>query len=259
MMAEVPAGHINLAGRVAVITGGNGGIGLGLARGVARAGANVAIWGRSESKNAAAQAELEGLGAKVLSLRCDVSAEDEVSRAFAETVEILGAVDAFFANAGITGSSPFVEMTFAEWRRVLSVNLDGTFLCLREAARHMVERGSGGSLVAVSSTAAIHGAPRQEHYGTSKTAVLGLIRGLAVELATHRVRCNALLPGWTDTDLLRESKTRRRFVENTTFRTPVKRWAIPEDFETVGAFLADPSITFHTGESMTVDGGYTIF
>jgi NAD(P)-dependent dehydrogenase (short-subunit alcohol dehydrogenase family) len=114
-------------------------------------------------------------------------------------------------------------------------------------------------LIGVSSTASIHGAPRKAHYAVTKAGAIALIRSLAVELARHKVRCNALLPGWTDTDLLADAKTFQKFVDNTTSRTPVRRWGTPEDFEEVAVFLADPTITFHTGDTMIVDGGYTIF
>ena len=124
----------------------------------------------------------------------------------AATLADHGKVDSLFANAGVGGVVPFVDMTLDEWRRVMAVNLDGAFLTLRAAARHLVERGEGGSLVGVSSVSAIHGAPRMEHYAASKTALLALVRGLAVELARHRVRCNALLPGWTDTDMIEAAR-----------------------------------------------------
>src|SRR5699024_1304251 len=138
------------------------------------------------------------------------------------------------------------------------INLDGTFLTLQAAARHMTERGGGGSLVAVSSTSAIHGAPRNEAYGASKTAVLGLVRALAVGLARHEIRVNALLPGWTRTDLAAAGYESDRIREIITGRTPVRRWAEPPELGPPAGFLADPSISFHPGDSLVVDGGYTI-
>ena len=150
-------------------------------------------------------------------------------------------------------------MSLAEWHRVMAVNLDGTFLTFRAAARHMIERGEPGALVAVSSTSAIHGAAAMPHYATSKTALLGLVRALAVQLARHRIRVNALLPGWTDTDLLSGPAQNPKFVEKTLARTPVRRWADPEEFGSVAVWLADPSASFHTGDSVVMDGGYTIF
>jgi NAD(P)-dependent dehydrogenase (short-subunit alcohol dehydrogenase family) len=250
---------IDLSGRIVIVTGGNSGIGLGIARGVARAGASVAIWSRRADRNAGAAAELQELGATAIGVPCDVSDEENVARAMQATLDRFGRLDCLVANAGTAGRHSFADMPLGEWHRVLQVNLDGAFLCLREAARVLVEQGQGGSLVGVSSTSAIHGAPGQQHYAASKTALLAVMRGLAVELARHKIRCNSLLPGWTDTELLTEAKTHEKFVTATISRTPARRWATPQDFETIGAFLADPALLFHTGDSMTVDGGYTIF
>jgi NAD(P)-dependent dehydrogenase (short-subunit alcohol dehydrogenase family) len=249
----------DLSGRVAVVTGGNGGIGLGMASALARAGADIAIWGRNEQKNEAARAELEATGRRVVALVCDVADEAQVVDACATTIAELGQIDALFANAGVGGYARFVDMSLAEWRRVTRVNLDGAFLSLREAARHMVERGEGGALVAVSSTSAVHGAPGMEHYAGSKAALIAIMRALAVELARFRVRCNTILPGWTETDMLRPMAANQKFVDNTVGRTPVRRWGVPDDLGPAAVFLADPSVMFHTGDTLVVDGGYTIF
>lgn len=250
----------DLSGRVVVVTGGNGGIGLGMAAALAEAGADIAIWGTNEEKNERARRELtDAYGRRVEAWRCDVSDEDAVVSTFAAVVESFGKVDSLIANAGIGGGAPFPHMSLAEWRRVMAVNLDGAFLCFREASRHMVERGEGGSLVAVSSTSAIDGAPRMQHYAASKAALLAMIRGLAVELARHGIRCNSLLPGWTDTDMMSLGRENEKFVRNTVGRTPVRRWGLPSDMGPAAVFLADPTNTFHTGDSVVVDGGYTIF
>lgn len=249
-----------LEGEVVLITGGNGGIGLGMARGVADAGARVAIWGRNAEKNAAAVDDLRARGAEAEAFLCDVGSEDEIVKTFAATLQRFGKVDACFANAGVNGNgSAFVDLTLEEWHRVMRVNLDGVMLTLREAARHMVERGEGGALVAVSSTSAYHGAPRNEPYSTGKTALLGLSRGLAVELARHGIRCNALCPGWTDTEILGPAREWEKFVNATVGRTPVRRWADPDEFGPVAVYLAQKSLTFHTGDELVVDGGYTKF
>lgn len=251
----------SLAGRVALVTGGNGGIGLGIAKALVQAGAEVAIWGTNSEKNARAASALEPLSnGKVFTTICNVSDEDQVDRAFQATLGALGKVDAVFANAGVIGRSvrPW-ETSLEEWRRVQSINLDGTFLTLRAAARYLVERGEGGALVVTSSTSAIHGAPSNAAYATSKTGVLGLMRAFSVALARHRVRVNALLPGWTDTDMLRDGKQDEKFVNNTVSRTPVRRWADPSEYGPAAVYLANPDNTFHTGDSLVVDGGYTIF
>jgi NAD(P)-dependent dehydrogenase (short-subunit alcohol dehydrogenase family) len=254
-----------LDGHVAVVTGGNRGIGLGLAEGLVAAGATVAVWARDEVRNIEACAHLDEFGrgveggGRAFGVRCDVSDEAQVAEAMQRTLAELGKVDSLFANAGVGGVSPFVDMSFAEWRRVMAINLDGAFLTLREAARHLVERGEGGALVAISSVSSMHGAPNMEHYAASKTGVLALVRGLAVELARHRVRCNAILPGWTETEMLEPGRSNERWVDATIRRTPVRRWGVPADFREIAAYLADPAHTFHTGSSIVVDGGYTVF
>ena len=251
---------IDLSEKVFVITGGNGGIGLGLAEGIAEAGGSIAIWARNEEKNAHAVKILEDIGVKARSYVCDVSSEENVIATLASTVNDFGRLDGLFANAGRAGTgTPFVETSLEDWRKVTAVNLDGVFLCLREAAKQIISQGSGGSLVAVSSTSAIHGAAGNEAYGTAKTAVTGLVRALAVSLARFHIRVNCLLPGWTVTELASPAFENEYFREVTTKRTPVRRWADPSEFREVGAFLADPSQTFHTGQQVCVDGGYTIF
>jgi hypothetical protein len=251
---------IDLSGRVFVVTGGNSGIGLAMAEGIAGAGGAVAVWGRNEGKNHDAVDRLRDLGTAAEAFRCDVSDEAQVKAAMDDTIAAMGRIDGLFANAGRSGTgTPFLDLPLEEWRAVLDVNLDGVFLTLREAARRLVDQGEGGSLVAVSSTSAIHGAAGNEAYGTAKTAVNGLVRALAVGLARHRVRVNSLLPGWTVTDLASASFENDRFREVTTRRTPVRRWADPAEFREIGAFLADPTLSFHTGQELVVDGGYTVF
>ncbi|MEM7340274.1 MAG: SDR family oxidoreductase [Actinomycetota bacterium] len=251
---------IDLRDRVFVVTGGNGGIGLGMAEGIVDAGGTVAIWGRNEEKNAAALDALSNRGGEAVAYVCDVGDEAQVIETMERTVDDLGRLDGLFANAGRGGTgTPFLDLTLDEWRAVMEINLDGVFLCLREAARRLVDQGEGGSLVAVSSTSAVHGAAGNEAYGTAKTALNGLVRALAVGLARHQIRVNSLLPGWTITDLASAGYENEKFREVTTRRTPARRWADPAEFRAVGAFLADPSQTFHTGQEVTVDGGYTVF
>jgi NAD(P)-dependent dehydrogenase (short-subunit alcohol dehydrogenase family) len=251
---------MTLEGHVALVTGGNSGIGLGLASGLVQAGADVAIWGTSEQKNATAAAELRQSGQRVHTEECDVSDELQVAASFARTVSALGHVDSVFANAGVFGAAQNpLDVTLSDWRRVLAVNLDGAFLTLREGAQHMIARQAGGSLVVVSSISALHGTPTHLPYAVSKSGLLGLTRALSVALARHRIRVNALLPGWTDTALLDLARSDSTFVANTVRRTPVRRWADPAEFGALAVFLADPTTTFHTGDAMVVDGGYTIF
>ena len=173
------ASPIDVSGKVALITGGNGGIGLGMAQALADAGAGVCIWARNEEKNAAAIEQLKASGTDVLALKCDVADEEQVEAAFQATLDHFGKVDGCFANAGIGGGgAPFHEMTTESWRRVLGVNLDGTFFTYRAAVRHMIERGEGGRLVATSSVSSVDGAPRSQHYASSKGGLNAMTRGL---------------------------------------------------------------------------------
>lgn len=250
----------SLAGRSVLITGGNGGIGLGMASACAAAGARIVIWGRDEGKNDVALARLHSEGADAHAFVCDIGDPEQVRSTFDRSVEAVGGrIDSVFANAGRTGTgTPFVDMGLDEWHDIMRTNIDGVMLTLQTAARHMIDAG-GGSLVAVSSTSAIHGAAGNEAYGTSKAAVLGLMRALAVGLARHQIRVNALLPGWTKTGMSGPAYAWERFREATTARTPVRRWADPDEMGPAAVFLADPTTTFHTGDTVVVDGGYTVF
>lgn len=250
----------DLTGKVFIITGGNGGIGLGMAEGIAMAGGSVAIWGRNEAKNQEALGKLQELGAKASAYVCDVGDEKAIIDTMKQTTDDFGRLDGLFANAGRGGTGKkFVDMSLDDWRSVMAINLDGVFLTLREATKVLIEQGEGGSLVAVSSTSAIHGAAGNEAYGTAKTGLNGLVRALAVGLARHGIRVNSLLPGWTITELASGGYENDKFRTVTTQRTPVRRWADPAEFREIGAFLADTTMTFHTGQEVTVDGGYTVF
>ena len=249
----------DLTGQVAVVTGGNGGIGAGFAEGVARCGADVAIWARDAAKSAEAVATLGGYGVRATAVSCDVADEASVADAVTATVAELGRIDICVANAGTSGVGRLQDMSFAEWRRLMAVNLDGVFLTMRDCARQMISQGDGGAMVAISSTSAVHGAPLNPHYAASKTAVLGLVRSAAVGLARERIRVNALLPGWTRTELADPAFQDEQFREVTTRRTPVRRWATADEYHEVAAYLCDRSITFHTGDTVTFDGGYTVF
>jgi len=251
----------DLTGKVALVTGGNSGIGLGMAEALVQAGAAVAIWGTSETKNAAAAERLRAHGGRVLVQRCDVADEAAVERAFAEALATLGRVDACFANAGVggRGQHPFGEMPTEEWRRVMRVNLDGAFFTLRAAARHMTGREGGGSLVVTASLAAVSGAARHEHYAATKGGVISMMRALAVELARHGIRANAILPGWIATDMTAPAFGRDRFVEKVLPRVPMRRWGVPEDFGAIAVYLASDASAYHTGDTFVIDGGYAVF
>ena len=249
----------DLSGHVAVVTGGNGGIGLGMAEGLARAGADVCIWGRTAERNAAAREQLAAHGTRVLALECDVSDPEAVDAAFDTTVSELGRLDSCFANAGVgSGGVPFVDLTLEEFRRVTSVNLEGAFLTLQGAARRMIA-GDGGSLVGIASLAAVEGQPRGQHYAASKGGLVSMIRACAVELARHGIRANAILPGWIDTRMAEGFLHARPAIERVLPRVPVRRWGTPEDFAAAAVYLASPASAYHTGDALIIDGGYRVF
>lgn len=255
----------DLTGKVALVTGGNGGIGLGMAEALAQAGADVAIWGTNPAKNAAARAQLEATGRRILALECDVGEEEQVEAAFAETLRVLGRVDGCFANAGISGgrSSPFLERTKEQWDRVLRVNLTGAFLTFRVAARHMKARADagdkGGVLVGTASLAAIEGAARNEHYGASKGGMVSMVRALAVELARHGIRAHSILPGWIETEMTARAVADPKFAGNVLPRVPMRRWGNGGDFGGMAIYLMSSASAFHTGDTLVIDGGYSLF
>lgn len=249
----------NLEGHVAIITGGNGGIGLGMARGLAKAGATIAVWGRNIHKNAEAVAELSALGATAGGFAVDVTQEEQVASTMRETLERFGRVDSCFANAGVGRAAAFTEMTIEDWNAVVDINLVGAFLTFREAARHMIARGGGGKLIGIASIGSIHGMPRQAQYSASKAGLCALVRSLAVELGRHDIQANTILPGWIETDMTEGARSWDKLRETVVHRTPARRWGRPEDFEGVAVYLASPASAFHTGDTLRVDGGYAVF
>lgn len=251
----------DLAGKVALVTGGNSGIGLGMARMLAEAGADVAIWGTNPAKNEAARATLAATGRRVLALTCDVGEEAAVETTFARTVAELGRVDGCFANAGVSGRGQrsFLDMSTEEWNRVLRVNLHGAFYTFRAAARHMVERGGGGVLVGTASLAAVEGSPRSEHYAATKGGMISMVRALAVEFARHRIRAHAILPGWIETDMTANAVGNPKFAGNVMPRIPMRRWGAGADFGGIAVYLMSEASAYHTGDSFVIDGGYSLF
>ncbi len=196
--------------------------------------------------------------------RCDVADEQQVDACFGEAVATMGRVDTCFANAGVSQKrAPFHELATDEWRRVLSVNLDGAFFTLRAAARHMIDRAKqgdpGGRLVGVASTAAVHGAARAEAYAASKGALIAMIRALAVELGRYGVTANSILPGWIETEMTAAGIADAKFARAVLPRIPARRWGRTDDFGGIAVYLASDASRYHTGDSFVIDGAYTLF
>ena len=259
-MAYAP---FDLRGKVALVTGGNGGIGFGMVEALAQAGADVVVWGSNAEKNAAAEAKLKSTGVRVLAQQVNVADEQQVVAAMAEAVEKMGRVDTVIANAGIGGGArSFAEMSTDIYRRVLSVNLDGVFFTFREACKHIVERSgrgdTGGSLVAISSLSAIEGAARNEAYASTKGAVSSMIKARAVEHARYGVRANAILPGWIATDMTQGAQNNQTFTDKVITRVQARRWGEPSDFGGIAVYLASDASKYHSGDSFVIDGGYAI-
>lgn len=252
----------DLRGQVALVTGGNGGIGLGMARGMRDCGATVVIWGTSAAKNDAAVAALSSRGgdAPVGAFTVDVTDQDAVTAGLAATVDQFGGVDSCFANAGVGPRPTSIDtLSTEEWRRVMSVNLDGVFFTVREVAGHMKSRGAGGSIVFTSSVSVSDGMAFSTQYAAAKSALVAMARALAVELARDGIRVNALVPGWTMaamTEQLLESPAAQAKILP---RIPLRRWGTPDDFEAVAVWLAGRGSAYFTGQTLVIDGGYTVF
>jgi NAD(P)-dependent dehydrogenase (short-subunit alcohol dehydrogenase family) len=253
----------DLTGKVALVTGGNGGIGLGMAEAMAASGADIVVWGTNETKNAAAEKKLKEHGKRVITRKVNVANEKEVVDGMAAAVKDMGRLDCVVANAGIGGGAPLAELTTDLWRKVHGVNEDGVFWTFREATKHMIDRAksgdASGSLVVVASTAGIEGAARNSAYGATKGAVMSMARALAVELARYGIRCNSIAPGWIATDMTQGAQDNPVFNEKVIPRVPARRWGQPEDFGGIAVYLASDASSYHTGETFIIDGGYTKF
>lgn len=254
----------DLTGRVALITGGNGGIGLAMADALAQAGASVEIWGTNATKNAAAIERLKAHGTKINARVVDVSKEAEIVAGIEAAVAEFGRIDACFANAGVSNRwRSFLDIGGDDYRRVMAINLDGVMITLREACRHMKARGEagdpGGSVAVVASMGALWGSPRNQDYSASKAAAIAIVNGIAVEFARYGVRANSILPGWVATEMTTALQTNEKFVSDAIGRVPYRRWGKPEEFGGIAVYLASDASTFHNGDSIVIDGGYGKF
>lgn len=244
----------SLAGRTALVTGGNGGLGRAIALGLRAAGARVAVTGRNPEKNRAVADELGDPGA-VFSV--DVRDEAAVEKSVAQVVEQLGRLDILVNNAGLFRGGSVLTLSQQDWDAVIGTHLTGAFLCAKHAATAMIARGEGGKIIQVGSAYSRFGPPDFADYAAAKTGVLGLTRALAVELAVHRIQVNAILPGWYETDLTRGLPT-TPLGEQIRRRTPAGRWGDPADLVGTAVYLASPASDFVTGVHIAVDGGYAV-
>ena len=244
----------DLTGHVAVVTGGNRGLGLAMARGLLEGGAKVAIWSRDPVRNAAAVAQL---GEGAAGFTCDVTDEASVKGAMAETLAHFGRVDSMFANAGGSGvQKPFTALTAEDWNATFAINVGSVVTTFQEAVRHFKARGGGGKLVVTSSIAAVLGLPFGG-YSASKAAVSGLVRTLAVELGRFGITANAILPGYIPTEMSLD--TPQAFRDAALRRSPAGAVGQPEDMAGIAVFLAARESSLINGQSIVIDGGHSIF
>ena len=247
----------DLKGKVAIVTGGNGGIGLGMARGLARAGARVVVAARNKEKSSAAVRELQALGAGALAISVDVTDEKSVAVLISETAERCDRLDILVNNAGINIRKPAQDLSLEEWRQVLDTNLTSAFLCSRSAYAHM-KRAGGGKVINVGSMLSIFGAAFAPAYGASKGGIVQLTKSLATAWARDNIQVNAVLPGWVDTELTRQARKEIQGLhERVLAGTPAGRWGGIDDFAGIAVFLASAASDFLTGTAIPLDGGYS--
>ena len=248
----------DLKGRVALITGGNGGIGLGMARGLASAGAAIVVAGRNREKSARAVGELEGLGAQAVALEVDVADESSVNALIRAAVDRFGRLDVVVNNAGINIRKQPQELTLAEWRQVLDTNLTSAFLTGR-AAYPLMKRQGGGKIINIGSMMSIFGASFTPAYAASKGGIVQLTRAMATAWARDNIQVNAVLPGWIDTELTQQARRQIQGLhERVLARTPAERWGVADDLASIAVFLASSASDFVTGTAIPVDGGYSV-
>ena len=248
----------DLRKRVALVTGGNGGIGLGMAKGLSAAGAAVVIAGRNKTKARSALSELHARGAQAEFVELDVLKEASCRQAIQHAIERFGRLDILVNNAGTTVRKQPQDLTTEEWHLVMDTNLTGAFHCSQMAYPHMVRAG-GGKIINIGSMMSVFASPYATPYAASKGAIVQMARAMAIAWAKDNIQVNTILPGWIDTDLTRSAREQiPGLQEKVLARTPAQRWGGPDDFAGIAVFLAAPASNFVTGAAIAVDGGYSI-
>jgi 2-deoxy-D-gluconate 3-dehydrogenase len=248
----------DLSGKVAIVTGGNGGIGLGMARGLAGAGARVVVAARNQAKSDAAVRELEKVGGQPLAIAVDVADEASVEALVRATVDRCGRLDILVNNAGTNVRKQPQDYTLAEWHKVLDTNLTSAFLCSR-AAHGPLKAAGGGKIINIGSMMSIFGVPFAPVYGSSKGGLVQLTKSLATAWAKDNIQVNAVLPGWIDTELTQNARRQVAGLhDNVLKRTPAGRWGTIDDMSGIAVFLASGASDFVTGTAIPVDGGYSV-
>ena len=253
-MADLKA--FDLAGKVALVTGGNGGIGLGIAKGLAEAGAKVAVWGRNEEKNASALAALEETGTEAIAMKVDVGERERLQSALSEVESALGPVSILVNNAAIGVFGGVLDLSEEDWDRVIEIDLTSCFLLSKYAAQSMTQRGAG-KIINLASTYSLSGSSWATSYSAAKGGIMQLTKSLAIELAPHNIQVNAILPGWIETDLTWPIKEMPLYDE-ILMRTPAGRFGTPAECAGAAVFLSSDASRFVTGTALVVDGGYAI-
>lgn len=248
----------DLGGHVAVITGGNSGLGLSMAKGLVKAGASIAIWGRNPAKNADAVATLIAMGGDAAMFECDVMDDASSQAAFAATIAHFGSIDSFFANAGGSGvRGPFHKLSREDWESTNDLNVQSVITTFQLAVRHWLEQKKPGKLIVTSSIAGVMGIPMATGYSLTKAAVAGLVRGLAIEYGRAGIQANAILPGFIETEMSLD--TPQYFQEGAKRRAASGEIGKLEDMEGIAVYLASKESRFMTGQCIVLDGGHTIY
>ena len=249
--------RFGLSGKVAIVTGGNGGIGRGIAIGLAEAGAEICIAGRDEAKNDSVRLEIEALGRRCIAVKCDVNVAADIDALMAATHDGLGGINILVNNAGIAMLNAPEDMTDDEWSSVIETNLSSVFRLSRAAHSALVKAG-GGKIINIGSMYSIFGSPLVPSYSASKGGVVQLTKSLAVAWAPHNIQVNAILPGWITTDMTAPIKEMSDLYQTIIGRTPAGRFGEPEECAGAAVFLASAASNFVTGQQIAVCGGYSI-